>query len=112
MQKDENDRKGGEAIRKLSMTTLGRHSCSHSHEVSTEPDSDSENKNPKGRYKRRQIAGMHGSAEILEFQKMMQKAEERRGEFEDKVVKSIEESTRVYAQSQERFLALLSNKLN
>jgi hypothetical protein len=55
---------------------------------------------------------MHGSTKILEFQEMMQKAEECHGEFEDKMVKSIEESMRVYAQSQERFLTLLCNKLN
>jgi hypothetical protein len=101
------------------MMTLGKHTRDPDDET-TEPESDGEDKeNTKRQVKRCNIKGInHTSAEMKELMAIMVRNEERmvnaearQGNFEGKVIESLENSTRVYAETQNRFFALLDNKL-
>jgi len=106
-QKDKNDCQGGESIRNQSMHTMGHCAWSTS-------DSDSNNKNDEPRpphHKHCKVSG-HGSVDMKEMKDLVMANEERQGEFEGKIVKGLEDSTRVYERTQDKFLNVLMDKLN
>jgi hypothetical protein len=81
-QKDENDRLGGKSICNQSMCTMGRHGRSTS-----DSDSNNENAEPGPPHCKRPKVSGHGSADLKEMKDLMMANEERRGEFEGKIIK-------------------------
>jgi hypothetical protein len=93
------------------MHTLGRQKRA----VTTEPNSsEDENLDPNGRPKRQRMlrkpAPIPSDMHVL--QAMMEKSEKCRELFEGKIVLALEESTKVYERTQDRFLSVLQDKLN
>ena len=59
----------------------------------------------------RRIKGTHGSSEVWELRDLMEKTEKWQGQFEEKIVTAMKDSTKVYEQTQDRFINLLTSKL-
>lgn len=121
VQKDDNDRKGGEAIRDQSMRTMGAHSnlkrrnsaLSLTPDPSTDGESNDENVEPHPEPNKKHRKVKHNSkSDVNDMKELMVLNEERRAQFEGKIVHALEESTAVYERTQEKFLNVLMAKLN
>jgi len=95
------------------MCTIG----SHAHSPSTDNNSNSDIENAEPSMpprKRRKTGGASGSGslDMKEMKEMMRAGEERRGVFEGKIVKALEDSTEVYEKTQNKLINVLMDKLN
>ena len=120
IQKDDADKKGGEIIRNRSLNSLGPRAKSSDIDTNTNTDSsDGENIDPRsiaGSSKRSKTkhekAEEQSFTEMHKVREMLTANKERRGLFEGRIVKALEDSTAVYERTQEKFIGVLMDKLN
>jgi hypothetical protein len=106
LQKDYKDREGGESIHNNLMCTLG---C-RKRDISTEPNSDAENVDPADSHCLKHHK--KGDSDMHEFREMVQESECQREKFEGKIIRALQESTKVYETMQKNLLNVLNYKLN
>jgi hypothetical protein len=97
------------------MCTIGSRTRTRTPSTDNDSDSDIENTKPSTPpRKRRKTGGASGSGslDMKEMKEMMRAGEERRGVFEGKIVKALEDSTEVYEKTQNKFINVLMDKLN
>jgi hypothetical protein len=107
LQKAEYDRIGGKAIRDSSMQTLQH--PKHADSV-TNIDSDTKNKPPVSEQANKKLCrsvSKTGSDDIKELKDMLASAEKNHQESSQEMVETLEESTRVYKKTSERYLEVL-----
>ena len=120
IQKDDTDKKGGETIRNHSLNTLGLHAKAPDTNTDTDTNSsDEENIDPrsiagssKWHKTKHEKAKGQSTSEMRKIHEMLTANEEQWGLFEGRIVKALEDSTAVYERTQEKFINVLTDKLN
>ncbi|GLB35541.1 hypothetical protein LshimejAT787_0211060 [Lyophyllum shimeji] len=102
--RDEEDKAGGKAIRDASVRTMGL-----KREPSTEPDSDQENVEPKSHKRSRKSTKSDSLAELREMREILANSETQQQNFQKDIISAINETTRVYKESQDNLINVLKN---
>jgi hypothetical protein len=97
----------------MSMHTIGRWHCHSSSEPTS--DGDDENVGPMSRLQKHRKTGKDTESSTLNFEEMkeiMRMGEKHCAAFEGKIVQALEDSTKVYEKTQDKFINVLMDKLN